>query len=165
MRSVYRLAMFTLQIIYASTSGHTEYVIEALQDFLESQKVDVRVKRAELATSEDMAAGDVLLLASGTWNASGIEGQLNPHMDALFQSRAKEVSLQGKKMAFIALGDDRYHYTARASEHLLRFAREHGGKMLLPPLIILNEPYDQLEKIRTWGKKLLDAMAAPKNAS
>jgi len=35
---------------------------------------------AEKTQPQDLLSGDVLLLASSTWNTGGIEGQLNPHM-------------------------------------------------------------------------------------
>src|SRR3989344_526882 len=118
----------SLHIIYASTSGHTEYVVGELQKFLsdEAKNLAVTVKRVELAKPEDLLTGDFLLLASGTWNTGGPEGQLNPHMHAFVYGPAKSVDLKGKKVAIIALGDDRYFYTGRAGEHLRNFIQNHG---------------------------------------
>ncbi len=72
----------TLSIIYASTSGHTEHVIDTLIAALEKTAPDLRIikQRAEQSTLEDLTKGDVLLLASSTWNTGNVEGQLNPHM-------------------------------------------------------------------------------------
>ncbi|NOS67841.1 MAG: hypothetical protein HOO67_05780, partial [Candidatus Peribacteraceae bacterium] len=105
--------MSSLTIIYASTSGHTEYVIGELQKFLSKDAKDLKVlvKRVEKATVDDLMTGDFLLLASGTWNTGGPEGQLNPHMHAFLNGAAKAVDLKEKKVAIIALGDDRYFYT------------------------------------------------------
>jgi hypothetical protein len=61
----------------------------------------------------------------------------------------------------IGLGDDRYRNTCKAAAHLMQFAREHNGKNLLPPLPIVNEPYDQDEKVAKWGEKLLAKLSAP----
>ncbi len=149
--------MLSLTIIYASTSGHTEYVIGELQRFLsESTKnLVVTVKRVETAMPGDLFAGDVLLLASGTWNTGGPEGQLNPHMHAFVYGPAKSVDLKGKQVAVIALGDERYKYTARAGKHLQHFVRTHGGQLIEPMLKIVNEPYGQEGKIQKWGKEFL----------
>ena len=156
----YTSVMSTLHIIYASTSGHTEHVVHTLVSFFKEKapQVAVEVQRAEQAKPEDLKRGDVLLLASGTWNTGGVEGQANPHMEDFF-SRAEGMDLQGKPMAFIALGDTRYYYTARAAEHFQQFRLAAKGTQLLPPLIIVDEPYGQEGKVCTWGEKLVAALA------
>ncbi|MFA5799408.1 MAG: flavodoxin domain-containing protein [Candidatus Peribacteraceae bacterium] len=156
--------MPTLVAIYASTSGHTEFVVRALCAKLQTLLPELKIEqiRAERAETKDLERADLLLLASGTWNISGIEGQLNPHMSALFTERAKNVDLQEKPAAIVSLGDDRYHFTARATEHLQHFFREHRGKLLLPPLVIINEPYDQEERIGRWTEKLATSIKALK---
>ena len=136
--------MPTLQIIYASTSGHTEYVVGVLKDALKNdKKLQIADCKAEAAKPEDLLQSDVLLLASGSWNTGGIEGQMNPHMHDLLQGRVKDIDLAGKPVAIIALGDDRYFYTCRAGEHMRRFILDHGGKLLGDALLIVNEPYGQ----------------------
>lgn len=152
----YNTTMVTANILYASTSGHTEYVTQLLEEQLHNEKsFTVRRIRVEVAKSEDLTESDILVLASGTWNTGGIEGQLNPHMHEFLLGRAKDIDLKGKKVAIIALGDDRYFYTCRAGEHLRNFVQSHGGKVLEPPLLIVNEPYGQEEKVRKWGTQLL----------
>lgn len=150
--------MATLHILYASTSGHTEYVVGILRDVLTAGGITVTSCRIELATVADFTQGDALLLASGTWNTGGIEGQLNPYMHAFLWGPAKDADLRGKSVAIVALGDDRYKYTARAGEHLKTFVEKHGGKILGEPLKIVNEPYGQEGKVEEWGRKLLEAM-------
>ncbi len=151
--------MPTIQIIYASTSGHTQYVVEKLTAFLESADCKVQCMRVELAKPEDLTNGDVLILASSTWNTGGIEGQLNPHMHAFLKERAKDTDLKGKNVAIIALGDHRYRYTANAGVHLSEYVKGHGGKEIVPKLEIINEPYDQDEKIVAWGNTFADAIS------
>ncbi|MBI3332328.1 flavodoxin family protein [Candidatus Peregrinibacteria bacterium] len=150
----------SLHIIYASTSGNTEYVVDTLTTFLREQSPDLKieVQRAERAESLDLLRGDAVILGSGTWNTGGTEGQLNPHMYALLLERAADADLHGKPLAFVSLGDDRYYFTTRCTEHFQRFLRTHNGKQLLPPLVIVNEPYGQEEKIHKWGKKLLSSL-------
>lgn len=153
--------MFTsLHFIYASTSGHTEYVVDTLAGFIASQAPSIAVERqrAELAHPKDLLRGDVLILGSGTWNTGSREGQLNMHMHVLLQDRAKELDLGGKPMTFISLGDDRYYFRTRCTEHFLRFQREHNGVLFISPLVLVNEPYGQEERIRQWSDKLLNHM-------
>ena len=60
--------MPSLRIIYASTSGHTEYVATELARFLGQRLpgLTVALTRVESATPDDLTSSDVLLLASGT---------------------------------------------------------------------------------------------------
>jgi flavodoxin I len=150
----------SLHIVFASTSGHTEYVVEALIDSLKSTTPDWEIQEtmAEKAQPQDLLGGDVLLLASSTWNTGGIEGQLNPHMWVLLHDKAKTLDLAGKPCACIGLGDHRYFYTARAADHLQHYVETHHGRQIVPTLKIIDEPYGQEEAVRVWGKQLADVL-------
>tara|TARA_Y100000310_G_C20577776_1_gene761336 strand:+ start:40 stop:540 length:501 start_codon:yes stop_codon:yes gene_type:complete len=161
-RSLYNdLVISSLHIIYASTSGHTEHVVGVLAAFLKEKGVEVEVQRAEHASGEDLLRGDVLLLASATWNLDALEGHLNTHMHALLNKRAKDTDLDGKPVALISLGDDRYFYTCRATEHFMQYFMKHDGKPCCPPLLVVNEPYGQEEKVEKWGEKLFESLSNP----
>jgi flavodoxin I len=152
--------MSSIHFLYASTSGNTEFVIYTLARYIQDHapQIEVEIQRTEGATPEDLLRGDVVILASGTWNTGGIEGQLNMHMHKYLLGDAQDIDLHGKPMTCISLGDDRFYYRTRCTEHFLRFIREHTGTLATPPLIIVNEPYDQEEKIHAWGSKLLTSM-------
>jgi flavodoxin I len=149
----------SLHIVFASTSGHTEYVVEALIDFLKNITPgwEIEETMAEKAQPRDLLSGDVLLLASATWNTGGIEGQLNPHMSVLLHDKAKTLDLAGKPCACIGLGDHRYFYMARAGDYLQHYVKAHHGRIIVPTLKIIGEPYGQEEAVRVWGKQLVDA--------
>lgn len=153
--------MQSLHVIYASTSGNTEHVVETLGKIIAAKDPAIAIERqrAESAHPKDFLRGDVLVLGSGTWNTDGTEGQLNPIMHELLLVRAKDIDLQGKPITFISLGDERYYYRARCTEHLLRFQRDHQGILFIPPLVLVNDPYGQEDRIREWADKLLDHMA------
>ncbi len=147
--------MPSLQIVYASTSGHTEYVIGRIAAAIPG----ATVTRVERASPDTLLAADALLLASGTWNTGGIEGQLNPHMHAFLKGAAKDVELKGKKVAVVALGDARYRYTANAGKHLEEYVTSHGGTLLGERLTIVNEPYGQETAVDAWAKTLSSLLA------
>jgi flavodoxin len=149
----------SFHIVFASTSGHTEYVVEALIDFLKSTIPGWGIEEtmAEKAQPQDLLSGDVLLLACATWNTGGIEGQLNPRMWVLLHDKAKTLDLAGKPCACIGLGDHRYFYTARAAEHLQHYVKAHHGRLIVPALKVIDEPYGQEDAIRVWGQQLVDA--------
>lgn len=152
--------MPSLHIIYASTSGHTEYVVDELMAYLGQRVTDITMEkqRAELATRADLLRGDVLIFGSGTWNFQGVEGQLNMYMHQLLFERAEGIDLTGKLITFISLGDDRYYQTTRCTEKFMWFLKRSRAKMLLIPLIIVNEPFGQEERIQRWGEKLIAGM-------
>ena len=153
----------SLHIVYATTSGHTEYVMDVLIAELTALAPSMEVKKqlAEKTSADDLKRGDALLLASSTWNTGNVEGQLNPHMHALLLDRAKDISLSGKGVALVALGDERYFHTANAAVHLEKFAATHQGRTILPTLKIINEPYGQEEAIRAWAKQLVPHLLNP----
>lgn len=146
----------TLSVIYASTSGHTEYVVDTLIAALEAKNKDIRIvkQRAERTTAEDLLKSDVTLLACGSWNTNNVEGQLSPYMFELLMKTAAALDLKGQPCAAIGLGDERYFFTAKAAEHLANYLKNHNGKVLLPTLKIVNEPYGQEDKVRTWANEL-----------
>jgi flavodoxin I len=149
----------SLHIVFASTSGHTEYVVDTLIGSLGEFEPgwDIEKRMAEKTQPLDLLQGDVLVLASSTWNTGGIEGQLNPHMEQLLQEQAKDVDLADKACACIGLGDHRYFYLARAGDRLQGYVETHHGQLILPTLKIIDEPYGQEETVRAWGIQLLTA--------
>jgi flavodoxin I len=155
--------MHSLHVIYASTSGNTEYVVDTLLGHLRERAPGLRVsaQRAELASAEDLKRGDALVLCSGTWNTGGREGQLQMYMHKLLMEKAAGIDLAGKPMTFISLGDSRYYFTTRCTEHFLRFQRTSKGKLFLPPFVLVNEPYGQEAKIAKWSEALLRYLSAP----
>jgi flavodoxin I len=150
----------SLHIVFASTSGHTVYVVEALIESLKSITPGWAIEEtiAEKTQPQDLLSGDVLLLASATWNTGGIEGQLNPHMSVMLHDKARTLDLAGKPCACIGLGDHRYFYTARAADHLQNYVEAHRGRLVVPTLKIIDEPYGQEEAVRVWGKQLVDVL-------
>lgn len=149
-----------LHVVFATTSGHTEFVVDKLVEFLTGIIPEWVIEEAlaEQTQPQDLLRGDVLLLASATWNTGGIEGQLNPHMSALLQDRAKDLDLASKPCACIGLGDHRYFYTARAVDHLQRYVESHHGRLILPALKIVDEPYGQEDTVRAWGENFVGAL-------
>ena len=144
----------SLHIIFATTSGHTEFVIDTLTRSTELADCRIETTLAEKASPEDIRRGDLLLLASSTWSTGGVEGQLNPHMAVLLESKANSLDLALKPCACIGLGDHRYYYTARAATLLEDYIERHNGRLVSPTLRIVDEPYGQEETILAWGKQL-----------
>jgi flavodoxin I len=148
-----------LRIVFASTSGHTEYVVDALINSLKDIAPGWKIEEtmAEKTQPRDLLQGDILLLAAATWNTGGTEGQLNPHMRALLLDKAKNLDFTLKWCACVGLGDHRYFYTARSVDLLERYVKAHHGRLVLPTLKIIDEPYGQEQTVRLWAKQLVNA--------
>jgi flavodoxin I len=149
---LYNVPVSSLQIICASTSGHTEYVIDHIIASLSG--VQITKQRPEQSEPTDLLKGDVLLLASGSWNTGGVEGQLNPYMHDLLKKRAADIDLGGKKVLLVGLGDDRYRYTVGCMQHFIEFVTSHNGVVIEPTLKIVNEPYGQEKKVEEWVESI-----------
>lgn len=159
-REGYSRSVPSLHIIYASTSGHTEFVVDHVMEVLKKVNgVEVEKQRAELATADDMLRGDVLILATSSWNTGGPEGQMNPHMHGLLRDRAADLDLQKKKVAVIGLGDDRYHFLCRAADLMIEYIETHNGTLVKPELRIVNEPYGQEKTVEKWTQEFLKAIS------
>ncbi|MBP7114560.1 MAG: flavodoxin domain-containing protein [Candidatus Peribacteraceae bacterium] len=145
----------TLTIIYATGTGHTEFVVDTVMAVLAQSCPDVRLvkQRAEISTPEDMMKGDALLLACGTWNTNNIEGQLSPFMYDFLTVRGAKEDLKGMPSAAIGLGDQRYFFTAKAADKLTEYLQTHHATIMLPALKVINDPFDQAAKIRAWAKE------------
>lgn len=148
----------SLSVIYATSTGHTDTVVDVLIAELAKALPDLRVtkQRAEVTKPEELTKSTVLVLACGSWNTGNVEGQLNPHMFELLNGRGAGIDLKGQYCAAIGLGDARYFYTARAAEKLTEFIAGHGGALLIPTLKIVNDPYGQEEKIAAWSQALAE---------
>lgn len=149
--------MPSIHFISASTSGHTDYVIDTLVHFLAENAPHISIERQKVETAkpDDLMRGDIVILGSGTWNFGGAEGQLNEHMHRFLFDAAKGIDLTGKRFGFISLGDDRYYFTTRCTEKFMHFLKSSHGTNALIPLIIVNEPYGQEERIAKWGEKIV----------
>lgn len=146
----------TIAVIYATTTGHTEFVADILERTLRVALPQCRIvkQRAEVTQPEDLARHEVLVLACGSWNTGNVEGQLSPAMHDLVTKRAHDVKLRGIAAAAIGLGDERYYYTARSATLLQTFLQERGATIVLPALTVINDPYDQEAKVAAWAKEL-----------
>lgn len=151
----------SISVIYATSTGNTEFVVDVLIESLAKLVKDARIvkQRAELTKAEDLTAADVLVLAAGSWNTANVEGQLQPHMYELLNVRAAATILEGKPAAAIGLGDTRYHFLARAAEKLTDWLKGARATILLPALTIINEPFDQSPKIEAWAGELAEKIA------
>lgn len=154
--------MTSVHVIVASTTGHSDYVAEKAIARWKNCAPDLIVtkQRAEQASPEDLTKADVTVLASGSWNTEGIEGQMNPHMHYFLKNRAANIDLNVKKVGIIGLGDDRYYFMLGAKNLMEEYVRSHNGMLLEPTLGVVNEPYGQEPTIEAWADAFATAISA-----
>lgn len=58
----------TVHIIYASTSGNTELVVENIAEYLKKRKVDTVLHRAELTDISVIKDNKHFIFGTSTWN-------------------------------------------------------------------------------------------------
>ncbi len=110
---------------------------------------------------EDLAAADVCVLASPSWDHLGQEGV--PHEDfIMLMQQLENAQLPQKPMAVLALGDSSYTVFCGAAAHLQKFILKIGAREVLPPLKIDHYYGDEKlaqQQILTWAKELSTALA------
>lgn len=138
----------TVQIIYASTLGNTEFVVEKIAEYLQKRKVKVALCRAELTDISVVKNNTHFLFGTSTWN----HGIINPYFDKLV-SEMKNLNLDKKYAGFVGLGDYRYEEVlfCHGIEILEDLFIKRGGKKIGSILKIDGDPFDQVDTvIKDW---------------
>lgn len=138
-------------IIYATTSGNSQLVAEAVSDGINSTNNIAEVKKAELTQPKEINNYDATVLIASTWNV----GLLNEKM-IKFNKELNEMRFDNKFIEVIGLGDStHYDIFCGASYILEKSVRNVGGKQLMETVRIDGNIYDRLEEFKNWGKDLI----------
>lgn len=138
-----------LPILYASTSGNTEWVVDQVSAIFAQQQLSSQLFRSEQTDAAVWTSSDIFVLATSTWE----HGELNPFFKKLFDA-LEQIDCHGKQAAFIGLGDVRYEPVlfCGGMEQLQKRWLERGGKRIGRPLKINGEPFSLLEStVRPWA--------------
>lgn len=147
-----------LPIIYASTSGNVERVVEEVAAVLSREGVVTELHRAEQTGPDIFQTNSRFILATSTW----AHGELNPFFVKLYENM-KSLDFHDTSAAFIGLGDRRYEPVlfCEGMEILRRCWVERGGQVLGDPLKIQGEPYGVLKTVvEPWTLKLAGLLKA-----
>ena len=145
-----------IHMIYASTSGNVELVMETISDVLQSKGLHTTLSRAERTAPEVITLNDTFILGTSTWE----HGKLNPFFAKMYEAM-KTIGCRGKQAAFVGLGDRRYEPVlfCEGMEQVRRLWLHQGGKEIGERLRIQGEPYGQLEKIvKPWAEGIVQQM-------
>jgi len=143
----------SIDIVYASTSGNVEIVIETIAKVLHQNGLDAKLNRAEKTPIETIKKNKHFVFGTSTWD----HGQLNPFFQELYKAMQTE-NFQNKEAAFIGCGDRRYEPVlfCEGIERIHRLWIKKGGKVVGTILKIQGEPYAILDSLVVpWASKLV----------
>jgi len=141
-----------IDMVYASTSGNVETVVEYVAGILDKAGFTTVLHRAEETDVEIFDKNHFFILATSTWE----HGKLNPFFVPLLKDM-KAADLRGNQAAFIGLGDRRYEPVlfTEGMNQVKEVWLKQGGEEVGEPLRIQGEPYTQLEMlVKPWAEKL-----------
>lgn len=148
--------MSKVLIIYSSTGGNTELVVDKVTELLESKGHQISIKRAEESSLGDLTDHDLYILASPTYG----HGTLH-HDFQKFADQLKDQDLSSKKFAVIGLGDQRYEkeYLLESAKILENLVKDQKGELVHIPLRVLNSPVPHLDSlIVSWIQQLSEKL-------
>jgi flavodoxin len=155
--------METLHIIYASTSGNVEMVVEYAAEIWRTHNIPLELHRAEMTQASIIADNSLFVLATSTWD----HGTLNPFFQPLHDAMAT-MSLTGKRAAFIGSGDNRYepvHFN-RGMLQLREVWQQQGGEVIHRPLTLNGDPTAKLDTfVKPWAADFLPYLTNQKGTA
>lgn len=143
--------MASILIIFGSTGGNTELVVDKVSEILQ-KKHKVTVRRAEESNIQEASNFDLCILASSTYG----HGILQPYMAPVHQKLINQ-NFKDQKFAVIGLGDFKYDrpYNIASARILKDGVEKAGGQLVNEPLLINKSPIPFLdEKVTKWAEDL-----------
>ena len=141
-----------IDLVYASTSGNVEIVMETVARVLQQNGFEIVLNRAEKTPIETIKKNKYFVFGTSTWD----HGQLNPFFQTLYEA-IQTVNFQNKEAAFVGLGDRRYEPVlfCEGINKIHGLWSEKGGKKIGTVLKIQGEPYENLDsKVVPWASEL-----------
>lgn len=115
--------MSNILMVYASMSGNTQEMAEAIAEGIRSTGAQLEIKEVMDAHAGEMETYDGIVLGAYTWG----DGDL-PDEFLDFYEEMNQVNLQGKKVAVFGSCDSAYQHVGAAVDILLQKAGELGAE-------------------------------------
>lgn len=145
--------MADVVILVGSVYGGSEEVAEAVQAAAESRGLSVRI--ATEPRGVDLSGGRGVLVVTSTTGSGELPDNIQPFYADL---QAQPVSLSGRPLGVIALGDSSYGETFCAGGQLLEDQLQDLGARSLQPMLKIDamEFFQATEGIADWVEAWLD---------
>ncbi|KKP61355.1 MAG: Flavodoxin [Candidatus Roizmanbacteria bacterium GW2011_GWA2_34_18] len=141
-------------IFYATYSGGTQMAADFLTQSLKASGHTVDMKPIVKVSFVDTLSYDLRIFASPSWDNDGKEGQ--PHIDFIsFMEKSAGKKFSNKPCVVFGLGDISYGHFCGAVDHLEKFIKKSGGKLVTESLRIDNYLIDMdgyNKKLAEWAK-------------
>ncbi|TVX92030.1 flavodoxin [Paenibacillus agilis] len=142
-------------LIYASMTGNTEEMKDAVEEGIRELGADVTVKDVMDAQGSDLEAYDVILLGAYTWG----DGEL-PDEFLDFYDEMNDLNLEGKRAAVFGSCDSSYTQYGAAVDILSNKLRELGCTLVHEGLKVeLSPSQDEREVCREFGRHAVRALS------
>ncbi|MFC4077572.1 flavodoxin [Salinithrix halophila] len=144
-------------LIFASMSGNTEEMAEAVADGIRGAGGRVTLKAVEDTNPSEMAAYDGLLLGSYTWGDGDLPYEFEDFVDEIEEG----LDLKGVPSAVFGSGDTAYPLFCAAVDTLENLLQKYGAQILQPGIKVeLSPEEEELEACRQLGANLIRAVSA-----
>lgn len=147
--------MSNLIVIYASMSGNTEEMADAVVEGMKGEGVEPIVKNVMDARGEEIANYEGIALGAYTWG----DGEL-PDEFLDFYEEMETLQLQGKKAIVFGSCDSAYSEYGAAVDTLTAKLKQLGAEVILEGLKVeLRPSASDKEVCRNYGKQLAQRVA------
>ena len=141
-----------IDLVYASTSGNVEIVMETVAKVLRQNDFKIALNRAEKTPIGTIRNNKYFVFGTSTWD----HGQLNPFFQKLYEAMQTD-NFQNKEAAFVGLGDRRYEPVlfCEGINKIHGLWLKKGGKEVGTMLKIQGEPHETLDsQVVPWASEL-----------
>lgn len=137
----------SILVVYASMSGNTQEIAEAIADGIRSTGATLVIKEIMDINAKELESYDGIALGAYTWG----DGEL-PDECLDFYDEMNEIDLNGKKVIAFGSCDSAYEHVGAAVDILLDKARERGAETPLEGLKIeLTPTAKEVEQCKAYG--------------
>lgn len=146
--------MANILMVYASMSGNTQEIAEAIAEGVRSTGATLEIKEVFDSTAQELESYDAILLGAYTWG----DGEL-PDECMDFYDGMDSISLVGKKVAAFGSCDSAYEHVGAAVDIFLQKARECGAETPLEGLKIELAPTPkEVEVCKAFGVSFVELL-------
>ncbi|UKS28751.1 flavodoxin [Paenibacillus sp. HWE-109] len=148
--------MSSVIVVFASMTGNTEEMAEAIAEGLQEAGIEPVVKNVIDTNAEEITKYDGIILGSYTWG----DGDLaDDFLD--FYDEMDDIQLDGKKAAVFGSADSSYAEYGAAVDTLITKLKELGAEVTLDGLKVeLSPSKDDKVLCREFGKQFVQSLGA-----
>ncbi|WP_270166060.1 flavodoxin [Paenibacillus sp. SYP-B4298] len=147
--------MSTVIVVFASMSGNTEEMADAITAGIRAAGIEPVVKEVMDANASELEQYDGIVLGAYTWG----DGEL-PDEFLDFYEEMNGIHLEGRKIAVFGSADSSYPMFGAAVDILTEKLQERGAIKVLEGLKIeLNPSADEREECIQYGKSFVESLA------